>query len=55
VPEQHPDVPWSQVRAIANILRHQYDRIDMEIVWDTVTMGDLQSLMDAVSQELSSS
>lgn len=49
---RHPEVPWPQVRAIANVLRHQYGRIDMEIVWDTITMGDLDGLTAAVEAEL---
>jgi uncharacterized protein with HEPN domain len=49
---RHPEVPWPQVRAIANVLRHQYGRIDMDIVWDTITMGDLHGLAAAVAEEL---
>lgn len=48
---RYPEVPWPQVRAIANVLRHQYGRIDMEIVWDTITMGDLDGLTAAVAAE----
>lgn len=50
--DRYPNVPWPQVRAIANILRHEYDRIDLDIVWDTVTAGDLNSLTAAVTREL---
>jgi uncharacterized protein with HEPN domain len=28
---------WHDIRGIGNWLRHQYDRIDLEIVWNTVT------------------
>jgi uncharacterized protein with HEPN domain len=28
-----PAIPWSQVRAIGNLLRHEYDRIDVIRVW----------------------
>jgi uncharacterized protein with HEPN domain len=52
IAQRYPDVPWPQVRAIANILRHEYDRIDLDVVWDTVTAGDLNSLTAAVTQEL---
>lgn len=52
IAERYPEVPWPQVRAIANVLRHEYDRIDIDIVWDTVTMGDLDSLTAAVAHEL---
>ena len=52
IAQRHGDVPWPQVRAIANVLRHEYHRIDMDIVWDTVKAGDLDSLMAAAAREL---
>jgi uncharacterized protein with HEPN domain len=53
--QRRPDVPWPQVRAIANVLRHEYDRIDMDIVWDTVKGGDLDGLIEAATHELKTS
>lgn len=32
-----PDTPWSQIRAIGNILRHEYHRTSDPIVWAVVT------------------
>jgi uncharacterized protein with HEPN domain len=32
-----PDIPWADVRGIGNWLRHQYDRIEQETIWNTVT------------------
>jgi uncharacterized protein with HEPN domain len=52
IAQRHGDVPWPQVRAIANVLRHEYDRIDMDIVWDTIRAGDLDTLTVAVEREL---
>jgi uncharacterized protein with HEPN domain len=28
-----PGVPWAKVRALGNLLRHEYDRIDIVRVW----------------------
>jgi uncharacterized protein with HEPN domain len=36
-----PGLPWHNIRGIGNWLRHQYDRVDIETVWNTVT-EDLQ-------------
>jgi uncharacterized protein with HEPN domain len=33
---QHPDVPWSQMIGMRNILVHHYFGIDAELVWATV-------------------
>jgi uncharacterized protein with HEPN domain len=32
-----PGIPWHNVRGMGNWLRHQYDAIDLEIIWVTVT------------------
>jgi len=42
-----PDQPWSAIRAVGNILRHEYDRVDPEIIWRIVS-NDLSSLKRAV-------
>lgn len=30
----HPDIPWRNIIAIGNKLRHEYQRIDVDIVWE---------------------
>jgi uncharacterized protein with HEPN domain len=32
-----PSIPWHNVRGMGNWLRHQYDAIDLELIWLTVT------------------
>jgi uncharacterized protein with HEPN domain len=32
-----PGMRWRDIRGIGNWLRHQHDRIDVEIVWNTAT------------------
>jgi len=46
-----PGLPWHNIRGIGNWLRHQYDRVDIETVWNTV-MGDLPPLKVAVNRAL---
>jgi uncharacterized protein with HEPN domain len=41
-----PDVPWRDIRDMGNFLRHEYDRVDLAVVWRTVT-DDLPPLKDA--------
>lgn len=33
-----PNQPWSDIRGMGNRLRHAYDRIDVDIVWNTAQM-----------------
>jgi uncharacterized protein with HEPN domain len=41
---KHPDVGWQEMRAIRNILIHEYFGIDLTIVWQTIR-EDLPSVM----------
>jgi uncharacterized protein with HEPN domain len=38
-----PGQPWRDIRGVGNWLRHQYDRVDVEMVWHTIE-DDLPSL-----------
>jgi uncharacterized protein with HEPN domain len=43
-----PGLPWHNIRGIGNWLRHQYERVDVQTLWDTVS-DDLPPLARAVS------
>jgi uncharacterized protein with HEPN domain len=32
----HPKIPWSQMRALRNLVIHEYFGVNLEILWDTV-------------------
>lgn len=34
--QQHPQVPWAQMRGMRNVAIHEYFFVDLEIVWTTV-------------------
>ncbi|MCU0567679.1 MAG: DUF86 domain-containing protein [Oculatellaceae cyanobacterium Prado106] len=34
--EQHSDIPWNQAAGMRDIIAHQYDRIDPDIVWAVI-------------------
>jgi len=42
-----PEIPWEKLRGMRNILIHQYDNVDLELVYDTVNQH-LPSLAQAV-------
>ncbi len=46
-----PGIAWRNIRGMGNWLRHQYDRVDLETVWNTVTV-DLPHLELAVARAL---
>lgn len=49
--EQFPEIPWSQIIGMRNILVHHYFEIDTEIVWNVVE-NDLPSLRELIRRSL---
>ena len=45
--DEHPEIPWKQIMAVGNVLRHNYDRIVDRIILDVVE-HDLATLKTAV-------
>ncbi len=50
--ERYPVIAWTAIRALGNVLRHEYGDIDATIIWQTVEGGDLTALISAAQQEL---
>jgi uncharacterized protein with HEPN domain len=42
-----PEIGWTDIRAIGNLIRHEYWRVDPDIVWAVVT-DDLPPLRAAI-------
>ena len=50
-----PDIPWRRISDIGNHLRHAYDRVDSEILWEVYASGELATLHDSVVEFLKQS
>jgi uncharacterized protein with HEPN domain len=48
---RHPTIPWWKVAGIGNVLRHEYERTEPEILW-TAVRDDLTALDRACREEL---
>jgi uncharacterized protein with HEPN domain len=46
-----PGIPWREIRGSGNWLRHQYDGVDIETIWNTI-QDDLPALKAAVEKVL---
>lgn len=49
-----PKIAWADIRAISNLIRHEYWRVDPDIVWAVVT-DDLPPLRAATEHLLAQS
>jgi uncharacterized protein with HEPN domain len=45
---EHPDVPWRNIMAIGKKLRHEYQRVDPDIIWD-IALTHLPALRPVVA------
>jgi uncharacterized protein with HEPN domain len=48
---RHPEIPWSQVAGIGNVLRHDYQRVAHDVLWNVVN-NDLAVLESVCRAEL---
>jgi uncharacterized protein with HEPN domain len=49
VREHQPDVPWASIIGLRNRLIHGYDRINLDIVWDILTL-DIPELIEKLER-----
>ena len=50
----NPEIPWIDIRGIRNLIIHEYFRVDLSIVWQTVQVDlpPLQQQLQASIEEL---
>jgi uncharacterized protein with HEPN domain len=46
-----PGIPWHQIRGMRNRVIHEYFRVDVEMIWETVR-SDLPELKEALQRIL---
>lgn len=48
---QHPNIPWSSMAGMRDVLIHGYMGVDLKIVWDVVS-ARLNPIVDGIEQLL---
>ncbi|MEW5928210.1 MAG: HepT-like ribonuclease domain-containing protein [Gemmatimonadota bacterium] len=54
---QHPEIPWRQIVGLRNVVVHQYDRVDLQALWDAVhedvprLVTSVEALLPAASDD----
>ncbi len=48
--ENHPEIPWRKIISLRNVLAHEYNAIDYEIVWNIAAhrIPDLLALLEQI-------
>ena len=46
---KHVTIPWAGIKQMRNIISHEYVKIDLEIVWNTVS-GDIPSFLESIKR-----
>ena len=46
--QTYPGMPWTQIKALRNVVAHSYGKIDVESLWETIVL-DIPKLKDYCS------
>ncbi len=52
IEERNAGIPWAAVRGLGNVLRHEYGEVDAMVIWQTVSRGDVDTLIAVAEAEL---
>jgi uncharacterized protein with HEPN domain len=48
--QQHPEIPWREMVGMRDVIVHEYDQLDFDVVWDVVQdrLPELQGLIEVL-------
>lgn len=49
-PQDHPEIPWAQIKGMRNMIVHDYYRAELPVIWQTVrtALPDLVSQLESI-------
>jgi uncharacterized protein with HEPN domain len=48
--DEHPDVPWRQIKGLRNIIAHTYSNIDAALIW-TMVSEELPAITESLQKQ----
>lgn len=51
VRQAHPEIPWADMQKMRHVVVHDYDRVDVGVIWDTI-QHDLPPLVEPLQKLL---
>jgi uncharacterized protein with HEPN domain len=51
---RYPQIEWVKIAAIGNVLRHEYERVDPQTMWEiaTVKLPEMQKIIERMLADL---
>lgn len=51
---QYPAIPWREMAGMRNIIVHEYDQIDLDIIWDVIEnkLPELTILLNSLLENI---
>ncbi len=48
--QQHQEIPWRQMAGMRDVIVHEYDQLDFDVIWDVVEnkLPELMNLIDSL-------
>ena len=45
---RHSDIPWKDIAGMRDVLAHQYDRVNLDTLWDVI-QNDIPELIELIT------
>ncbi|MBA5778856.1 DUF86 domain-containing protein [Stappia sp. F7233] len=52
VTERHNGIPWRAIAGMRDHVAHEYFKIDVELIWNTIENGELDLLLEVIEVEI---
>ncbi|AGF50704.1 sll1505 [Synechocystis sp. PCC 6803] len=51
---QHPAIPWREMAGMRDVIVHEYDQLDLDIIWDVIEnkLPELAYLFDSLLENM---